>query len=99
MLGRPVEVEADLVVLATAAVPRADVKEMAEKLGIELSPDGFFQEEHPKLRPVDTQVDGILLAGCCQGPKDIPDSVAQAKAAASSTLRVLAQRERVIRGA
>jgi len=99
MLGRPVEVEADLVVLATAAVPRADVKHMAEKLGIELSPDGFFQEEHPKLRPVDTQIDGIFLAGCCQGPKDIPDTVAQAKAAASSTLRVLAQRERMIRGA
>jgi heterodisulfide reductase subunit A len=99
MLGRPIEVEADLVVLATAAVPRADVREMGEKLGIKLSPDGFFQEEHPKLRPVDTQVDGIFLAGCCQGPKDIPDTVAQAKAAASSTLRVLAQRERVIRGA
>jgi heterodisulfide reductase subunit A len=98
MLGRPVEVEADLVVLATAAVPRADVKNIAEKLGIELSPDGFFQEEHSKFRPVDTQIDGVFLAGCCQGPKDIPDTVAQAKAAASSTLRVLAQRERGIRG-
>jgi heterodisulfide reductase subunit A len=94
MLGRPVEVEADLVVLATAAVPRADTTVVAEKLGIELSPDGFFQEAHPKLRPVDTQIDGVFLAGCCQGPKDIPDTVAQAKAAASSALRVLSARQR-----
>ena len=94
MLGQPVEVEADLVVLATAAVPRADVSDTAALLGLECSPDGFFQEAHPKLRPVDTQMDGVFLAGCCQGPKDIPDTVAQAKAAASSALRVLARRER-----
>lgn len=62
--------------------------------GLEHSPDGFFQEMHPKFRPVDTQMDGVFLAGCCQGPKDIPDAVAQAKAAASSVLRVLAQRQR-----
>ena len=96
-LGRPVEVEADLVVLATAAVPRADAATMAQKLGIEISPDGFFQEAHPKLRPVDTQIDGVFLAGCCQGPKDIPDTVAQAKAAASSALRVLSARQRAER--
>jgi heterodisulfide reductase subunit A len=97
MLGQPVEVEADLVVLATAAVPRADAVTVAEKLGVELSPDGFFQEAHPKLRPVDTQIDGVFLAGCCQGPKDIPDTVAQAKAAASSALRVLSARQRAER--
>jgi heterodisulfide reductase subunit A len=97
MLGQPVEVEADLVVLATAAVPRADAATVAEKLGVELSPDGFFQEAHPKLRPVDTQIDGVFLAGCCQGPKDIPDTVAQAKAAASSALRVLSARQRAER--
>jgi len=91
MLGKPIEVEADLVVLATAIVPRADVAETAALLGLERSPDGFFQEAHPKLRPVDTQVDGIFLAGCCQGPKDIPDTVAQAKAAASSALGILAR--------
>jgi heterodisulfide reductase subunit A len=99
MLGQPVEVEADLVVLATAAVPRADAPEVAELLGLELSPDGFFQEAHPKLRPTDTLVEGIYLAGCGQGPKDIPDSVAHAKAAASSALRVLAWRQREIAGA
>jgi len=91
LLGKPIEVEADLVVLATAVVPRADIAEMAHLLGLERSPDGFFQERHPKLRPVDTLLDGVFLAGCCQGPKDIPDTVAQAKAAASSALRTLVQ--------
>jgi heterodisulfide reductase subunit A len=89
MLGKPVEVEADLVVLANAVVPRTDMADVAGLLGLECSPDGFFQEAHPKLRPVDTSVDGIFLAGCCQGPKDIPDTVAQGKAAAASALGVL----------
>ena len=92
-LGKPIEVEADLVVLATAVVPRGDMAEVATRLGLERSADGFFQEAHPKLRPVETLSDGIFLAGCCQGPKDIPDTVAQAKAAASSALGVLVRRE------
>jgi len=91
-LGKPIEVEADLVVLATAVVPRADIQEVADRLGLERSADGFFQEAHPKLRPVETLSEGIFLAGCCQGPKDIPDTVAQAKAAASSALGVLVRR-------
>jgi heterodisulfide reductase subunit A len=91
-LGKPIEVEADLVVLATAVVPRVDMPEVATRLGLERSADGFFREAHPKLRPVDTLSEGIFLAGCCQGPKDIPDTVAQAKAAASSALRVLVRR-------
>lgn len=89
MLGKPIEVEADLVVLATAIVPRTDMADMTNLLGLERSPDGFFQEADAKMRPVDTQTDGIFLAGCCQGPKDIPDTVAQAKAAASSAMRIL----------
>jgi heterodisulfide reductase subunit A len=99
LLGKPIEVEADLVVLATAVVPRNDASEVAALFslfpgrGLECSPDGFFQEAHPKLRPVDTQMDGVFLAGCCQGPKDIPDTVAQAKAAASSALGMLARCE------
>jgi heterodisulfide reductase subunit A len=88
-LGEPVEVEADLVVLATAIVPRTDIQDVAEVLGIEQSPDGFFQEADAKLRPVDTNVENVFVAGCCQSPKDIPDTVAEAKAAASSALRVL----------
>jgi len=95
-LGQPIEVEADLVVLATAAVPRSDVSDTAALLELERSPDGFFQEAHPKLRPVDTATDGLFLAGCCQGPKDIPDTVAQAKAAASSALRVLVRRTKTL---
>ena len=94
MLGKPIEVEADLVVLATAVVPRADTSGVAELLGLECSPDGFFQEAHAKLRPVDTSIDGVFIAGCCQGPKDIPDTVAQAKAAASSALRLLVRADR-----
>ncbi|MFQ5814331.1 MAG: NAD(P)-binding protein, partial [Anaerolineae bacterium] len=67
ILGEPLEVEADLVVLATGVVPRADVEDVAELLNLERSPDGFFAEAHPKMRPVDTTRDGIYLAGCCQG--------------------------------
>jgi heterodisulfide reductase subunit A len=91
VLRRTVEVKADLVVLATAVVPRADMAEAAALLGLERSPDGFFQEAHAKVRPVESNHRGIFVAGCCQGPKDIPDSVAQAKAAAASALVVLAQ--------
>ncbi|MGD2164964.1 MAG: CoB--CoM heterodisulfide reductase iron-sulfur subunit A family protein [Anaerolineae bacterium] len=88
-LGEPVEVEADLVVLATAIVPRPDIQDAADVLGIKRSPDGFFQEADAKLRPVDTNVEDVFVAGCCQSPKDIPDTVGQAKAAASSAMRVL----------
>jgi heterodisulfide reductase subunit A len=88
-LGEPVEVEADLVILATAIVPRKSVADVAELLGMERSPDGFFQEADANLRPVDTNVENIFVAGCCQSPKDIPDTVSEAKAAASSALRVL----------
>jgi len=91
LLGEPLQVEADLVVLATGVTPRADVEDIAGLLGLERSPDGFLAEAHPKMRPVDTLRDGIYLAGCCQGPKDIPDTVAQAKAAASSAIVILRQ--------
>jgi heterodisulfide reductase subunit A len=86
LLGKPVEVEADLVVLATGLVPRADAENVSTLLKLPRSEDGFFMELHPKLRPVDTTTDGVFLAGCCQAPKDIADTIAQAKAAASSAL-------------
>ena len=86
LLGKPVEVQADLVVLATGLVPRSDAEDVSTLLKLSRSEDGFFMELHPKLRPVDTTTDGIFLAGCCQGPKDIADTNAQAKAAASSAL-------------
>ncbi len=80
--GNAIEIEADLVVLANAIVPGKDADELAKLLKITRSADGFFLEAHPKLRPLDTFTDGIFIAGCCQSPKDIPDSVAQAVGAA-----------------
>jgi len=80
--GENLEIEADLVVLANAIVPRRDADELAKILKISKSADGFFLEVHPKLRPLDTFTDGIFIAGCCQSPKDIPDSVTQAVGAA-----------------
>lgn len=76
------EVEADLVVLATAMMPSAGSSDLAQLVGFSTDKDGFCQEAHPKLRPVETNTAGIMLAGTCQGPKDIPDTVAQASAAA-----------------
>jgi heterodisulfide reductase subunit A len=84
LLNKITEREFDLVVLSTGLVPSEGSKKIGKTLSLTVSPDGFFAEAHPKLRPVDTAMDGIYLAGCAQGPKDIPDSVAQAKAAASS---------------
>jgi heterodisulfide reductase subunit A len=86
LLGQTVEVPADLVVLATGVQPRADAGQVAGMLGLEFSDDGFFAELHPELRPVDTRRPGVFLAGTCQAPKDIPDTVAQAKAAAAGVI-------------
>ncbi len=91
LLGEPVQLEADLVVLATGMTPGRDSLKIANLLKLPRSPDGFFREAHPKMRPVDTVMEGIYLAGCCQGPKDIPDTVAQAKAAAASAMIPLCQ--------
>jgi len=86
LLQRTIEVEADMVVLAVGLEPGAAGHDVAKLLKLSRTADGFLAEAHPKLRPVDTTSDGIFLAGTCQGPKDIPDTVAQAKAAASSAL-------------
>ncbi len=93
LLGRPVEVEADMVVLATAMVPAVGSDELARTIGFSMDKDGFFQEAHPKLQPVETFAAGVFLAGTCQGPKDIPDTVAQAGAAAAKVLGLLAKTE------
>ncbi len=89
LLGRPVEVEADLVVLATGLEPRSDSGKLAEILGIAKSEEGFFAEAQRELYPVESTRPGIFLAGCAQGPKDIPDTVAHAKAAAAAALVLL----------
>lgn len=93
LLGKQVEVRADLVVLATAMVPAAGYAELAQKVGISFDKDGFFQEAHPKLRPVETFAAGVYLAGACQGPKDIPDTVAQAGAAAAKVMSLFSSEE------
>jgi heterodisulfide reductase subunit A len=78
-----------MVVLATAMVPAADAEEVAQLFHVTRSEDGFFLEAHPKLRPVETAMEGIFLAGACQAPKDIPDTVAQASGAAVQAVGLL----------
>ncbi len=87
--GEPQHVLVDMVVLSTGMEPQPDQREVAHTFGISLSPDGFFLERHPKLAPVETATDGVFLAGACQGPKDIPDSVAQGGAAAAAALSLM----------
>ncbi len=79
----------DMVVLSVGLEPAADAENVRRMFNITCSTGGFFMERHPKLAPVDTFTDGIFLAGCCQGPKDIPDTVAQAGAAAAQALALI----------
>jgi heterodisulfide reductase subunit A len=78
----PVEIEADMVVLATAGIANQGAEELAQKTHISYDDHNFFSEAHPKLKPVETNTAGIFLAGACQAPKDIPETVAQASGAA-----------------
>ena len=91
LLGAQVEVEADLVVLATGIDAAAGARSLAEKLRISYDKYGFYMESHPKLRPVETNTAGVYLAGVCQGPKDIPSSVAMGSAAAAKVLSLFAR--------
>jgi heterodisulfide reductase subunit A len=90
LLGEPIELEADLVVLASGLIPRREDDLIKKMLGMESSSDRFYAEA-PGLDPILTSVEGIFLAGCCQGPKDIPDTVAQASGAASLACTLLAK--------
>jgi heterodisulfide reductase subunit A len=89
--NQPDHVEVDMVILSTGFEPQADTAQVASLFGISRSPDGFFLEKHPKLAPVETSTEGIYVAGACQSPKDIPDSVAQAGGAAAAALSLLDQ--------
>ena len=91
LLGETVEIDADLIVLSVGLEPGEGTKSISKLLKLSSSADGFLMEAHLKLRPVDTTTDGIYLAGCCQAPKDIPDTVAQAKAAAASAMIPIVQ--------
>jgi len=90
-LGQPIEIEAEMVVLATAAIPKKGTEEIARILNLTCGADGFFMESHPKLKPIDAPTDGIFLAGACQGLKDIPYSVSQGSGAASRAATVLSK--------
>lgn len=83
------KIPVDMVVLSTGLEPQDDQLDMARIFNLSLNPDGFFLEKHPKLGPVETNTDGIFLAGTCQGPKDIPDTVAHSGAAAAVALSLM----------
>jgi heterodisulfide reductase subunit A len=89
LVGRQRRVPVDMVVLSTALQPRADAEDVGRKFSISRSADGFFLEKHPKLDPVATMNSGIFVVGCCQSPKDIPQTVAQASAAAARALAAI----------
>jgi heterodisulfide reductase subunit A len=89
LLGRIRKIPVDMVILSVGLEPRHDAQELRRVFNISCSTEGFFLERHPKLAPVNTFTDGIFLAGCCQGPKDIPDTVAQAGAAAAEALALI----------
>jgi heterodisulfide reductase subunit A len=83
------KVPVDMVVLSVGLEAHADAQEVRRLFNITCANDGWFLERHPKLAPVNTFTEGIFLAGCCQGPKDIPDTVAQAGAAAAEALALI----------
>jgi len=85
-LGEQLEIEADLVVLATSIEAKKDAKKIGSMLGISSDGNGFYSEAHAKLRPFETQTQGVFLAGVCQGPKDIPEAVTQASGAAAKAI-------------
>ncbi len=93
LLGTLIRVPVDMVILSIAIEPRADAEEVAKLFSLERSADGFFQERHYKLNSMGTLTDGIFMAGCCQGAKDIPDAVSQAIGAAAKALALVAKGE------
>jgi len=91
--GAPVEIRADLVVLATAVQSQDGAEALAQKLHVSYDPYKFFAEAHPKLKPVETNTAGIFLAGACQAPRDIPETVAQASGAAAKVAALFSRDE------
>jgi heterodisulfide reductase subunit A len=93
LLGEVMELDVDMVILATAIEPPQGAHKVATTFGVSRTPDGWFAEAHPKLRPVETATAGVFLAGCSQGPRDVPDTVAHAGAAASQAVKLFNQGE------
>ncbi len=93
ILGRQMRVPVDMVILSVGLEPRHDAREVANMFGISTDADGWFKERHPKLDPIGTTTEGVCIAGCAQGPRDIPESVAQGSAAAARVLSLIRQEE------
>ena len=91
LVGKQRRLPVDMVILGCGLEPQKDTEAVGRKFSVSRSADGFFMERHPKLDPVATMTDGIFIAGCCQGPKDIPDTVAQANAAAAEALSLISK--------
>jgi heterodisulfide reductase subunit A len=91
LVGSILQIPVDMVVLCSAMKARSDADKTARLFSLSRSADGFLLEKHPKLDPIATTTDGIFVAGCCQGPKDIPSTVAQAQAAAAAVLSLLSR--------
>jgi heterodisulfide reductase subunit A len=89
LAGMVRRIPVDMVVLSTGLEARADADQVRRLFNMSCSSEGFFLERHPKLAPVSTFTDGVFIAGCAQGPKDIPDTVAQAGAAAAETMALI----------
>ena len=96
LLGGIIRVPVDMVILCPALEARFDAEDVAKLFTINRRADGFFMERHVKLDPVATATEGVFIAGCCEGPKDIPDTVAQASAAAAKALSVISRGRVVI---
>jgi heterodisulfide reductase subunit A len=96
LIGAFREVPVDMVILCNAIEPQADADKVKKQFSISRSPDGFFLERHPKLDPTSTFTDGVYIAGMCQGPKDIPDTVAQAGGAAARMMGMIARGQVVL---
>ena len=94
LIGQMVRVPVDMVILSVAIEPRKDAPEVAGIFGLQLDKDGFFQEKHYKLDTMGTLTDGIYMAGCCQGPKDIPDTVAQSIGASAKAIALVSRLEK-----
>jgi heterodisulfide reductase subunit A len=96
LAGKQRRIAVDMVILSSGLQPRHDARDVGKMFGISCSTDGWFTEKHPKLDPVATMTEGIYVAGCAQGPKDIPSSVAQGAAASARVLDKILQREVVL---
>ena len=95
LLGAMIRLPVDMVIISVAVEPRRDAKDVAMMFGIEVGADGFFNEKHYKLDTMGTLTDGIFMAGCNQGPKDIPDTVSQAIGAAAKAIALVSHGEKM----